>query len=363
MEKRKDKNRRVLVVCLAVLLVIVVGSVSTAYIFTAKTKELNQKTMFNEEKSALPKEIEQIEEQEKVNLDYELPEGAIIYDDELYLYNENIVNLLFIGVDEEASRQAARNKRMITGNQADTLLVLSINTQENVMKLINIPRDTLAEIDLLDISGNYAGTVTEPIALAHSYGDGAEVSAELVVRAVRKLMYDIPIYRYVSMNIDGIGVATDAVGGVTVKLMDDISTKDPALKKGETIKLNGKQAILYLHWRTLPGMDGTNLGSRVPRQLDFLQAFFKLAKEKTKDDISFPVALIKQLDEYVCYNVKMDEISYLTQLMLLQEIKLENIITIPGETLQEAADNYLVDDEALRALILDTFYIKQEKEQ
>ena len=52
-----------------------------------------------------------------------------------------------------------------------------------------------------------------------SYGDGKELSCELTVDAVSRLLLDTPIPYYAALNLDGIAALTVRLYGVTGKAM------------------------------------------------------------------------------------------------------------------------------------------------
>ena len=68
------------------------------------------------------------------------------------------------------------------------------------------------------------------------------------VRAVSDLLSGIGIDYYISMNMDGVGVLNDSIGGVDVEVLDDFEDV-PEFKKGETVHLTGDLALTYVRGR------------------------------------------------------------------------------------------------------------------
>ena len=67
-------------------------------------------------------------------------------------------------------------------------------------------------------------------------------------------MYNIPIDRVCVFNCEAIGVINDAVGGVEVTIENDFTDEsgevlEPEFYKGNTLKLNGEQAVTFIRER------------------------------------------------------------------------------------------------------------------
>ena len=57
------------------------------------------------------------------------------------------------------------------------------------------------------------------------------------------------IDHYVALSMDAVPVINDAVGGVAVRCMDDLTAYDPSLTEGAEITLMGDQALYYVRAR------------------------------------------------------------------------------------------------------------------
>ncbi|WP_207942068.1 hypothetical protein DOK78_003004 [Enterococcus sp. DIV2402] len=118
--------------------------------------------------------------------------------------------------------------------RSDTLMVATVNPNDNKTTLVSIPRDTY-----VDIVGY--GT-QDKINHAYAFG-GAAMSMDTVEKYL-----DIPIDHYVSINMMGIKELVDAVGGVDVNndLEFDLSGNHYAFGP---IHLNGEEVLGYLRMR------------------------------------------------------------------------------------------------------------------
>lgn len=353
---KRSKKKRIILICVLCILGIFGGIVGYAASILLNSDKYDPDTMFR------PKENDAAVTADSGEVNGggpDLADDAILYNGDVYHYNNDMVNVVFMGVDYE--RHEGANGENISGGQADTLILIAINTNNNKMTLINIPRDTMTEIQLYDLDRNATGTENAQIALSHAYGDGGELSNQLTVDAVSNLFYGIPIYRYIALDVAGIPAATDAVGGVTVVAPNQVKLGKRTLEAGEQATLSGNDAQDYVQQRDEAELT-SNL-SRMDRQTSYLKGFFNAVKEKTKENLLFPVTLYQEIGSYASSDMSLSEIAYVARAALDSGLRDENIVTIPGEMQQgEIYAEYIADDEALYQFILDTFYIKQPSE-
>ena len=351
---RMSRKKRVILICVICIVGILLAGVAYAASILLNSDKYDPDTMFRPKaQSAVPTAAGAVPEE---SAGPEIGENAVQYNGEIYKYNNDMVNVLFMGIDYEKHQGA--DGEVIAGGQADTLILIAINTNNHKMTLFNIPRDTMTEIKLYDLNQAYTGTKTAQIALSHAYGDGKEMSNELTADAVSNLFYGLPLYRYIALDVAGIPAATDAVGGVTVTAPDDFKLGKKSVEKGEKLALDGDQAKIYVQSRDEEELT-SNL-SRMDRQTSYMKGFFDAVKTNTKENLLFPVTLYQQIGEYASTDMNLSEIAYVARAALDSGLKDENIFTVPGNMRQ--GDNiaeYIVNDDELYRMILDTFYLKQ----
>lgn len=133
-------------------------------------------------------------------------------------------SVLLLGVDE---RQGDRGR-------SDSLIVLTVNPNNNSVKMLSIPRDTRTEI---------VGKGKED-KINHAYAFGG---VPMAMDTVENFL-DIPIDYYVQINMEGFKDIVNAVGGVTVQNDLDFSDGGFHFAKGQ-ITLNGEQALVFSRMR------------------------------------------------------------------------------------------------------------------
>lgn len=294
------------------------------------------------------------------------PEGAEVSPDGLhvtwqgkhYRRNENIVSLLVMGVDHDEEDIAHEDELEIgRQGQADTIMVGALDTQTGSLNIINISRDSMVDIDLYDVNGQYAGTENRQICLAYAYGDGNEISCENVSKSVTRLLYGIPVDIYASINLPAVNVLNDAVGGVTLDVLEDLSKKDPDLVKGAIVTLNGDQARIYVRSRNFEDLDGNN--ARMARQKQYMVAFLQKVQSQVRRNLSTVLTLYQAAQTYMTTNIDLSETAYLASIAFTRNITPDTIRTVPGEVEKgEPFAEYHVDEEALYQMILDAYYVE-----
>ena len=154
----------------------------------------------------------------------------------------------------------------------------------------------MTQIQILGVTGEPAGTFTGQLALAHTYGSGEEDSCENTVLAVSNLLYGMEIDHYVSLTMDGVALLNDLVGGVTVEVLDDFSGIDDSLVQGETVTLQGQQALTYV--RSRGGLEDSSNLHRMERQRQYLGALQQQLKAAVQQEDGFTLDALLQLNEY-----------------------------------------------------------------
>lgn len=225
---------------------------------------------------------------------YNVYAPSIEVDGVAYRQRKNISTVLLIGVDRasEATASGYRN-----GGQADFLNLLVIDEDEKKISQLSIDRDTMTPITVLGVLGNKSGMRTSQISLSHGFGDGGAQSCELTVEAVSNLLLGTHIDKYIAMNLDGISVLNDAVGGVTVTLADDFSAMDPAMTAGTTLTLMGDQAEYYVRSRMSMAV-GTN-EARMARQREYISKLTDQLNGRIQQDKSYIGTIYDELEPYL----------------------------------------------------------------
>ena len=283
---------------------------------------------------------------------------TIVYNGAKYKYNEDNINILFMGVDRDM--QDTGEKVIGENGQADVLIWAALDSKTGHLSLINISRDAMVDVNKYNVEDKYLGTDKMQLCLAYSYGDGKEKSCENTLQSVSRLMYGMPVNAYVAIDYSAIAPLNDAIGGVTVNVLEDLTQSDSALKAGETVTLHGEQAQTYVRSRNTEVLDSNN--QRMERQKQYIDAFLQQAISQTKKNPTLPVTLYNDVSDYMVTNISASEVTHLATLMIQNGVSGGDILTVPGEVTQgDVYAEFNPDDKELYKLILSVFYkeIKQ----
>lgn len=276
-------------------------------------------------------------------------ENYISYNGQKYQHNDHLRTYLYMGIDKDGPVTEAEDS--VSGGQSDAMFLIVVDSEKKTISVLSINRNTMTDVDVYDKAGNFVDTRELQICLQHGFGDGMRTSCQRSVDAVSNLLYGEPVSGYIAMNMDAMPMMNDSVGGVTVEVLDDLNSpsRNVSLHKGETVTLNGDEAYVYLRSRDINEFDSAT--ERLNRQMQYIQAFVKQAKNK---DAATLVSAYDAITDYIVTNV---DVPNLVNKLTTYEFDDSRMYTIPGETqMGEQYEEYHVDEDALYQLMLDIFY-------
>jgi anionic cell wall polymer biosynthesis LytR-Cps2A-Psr (LCP) family protein len=286
----------------------------------------------------------------------------VVVDGVPYAKKKDLAVYLMMGIDKSGDLETTRQT---IGGQCDVLLLLVLNGEDKRQTVLQIDRDTMTEVELLDAKGNRIGNgivQTQQICFAHTYGTGDEKSCENAVRAVSGLLGlygDLEIDGYMALLYEAIPGLNDTVGGIRVKVEDDFPS-DPTLVKGEEVELVGQHALNFVRGR-MSVADGTN-ANRMKRQRAYLNAF----GDRVKEEMHGNSGIINELYETAGPYMVTDITSGALVSIAATAFSCDNggIVTIGGETKYVVYANgntyaeFYPDENDLSEKILSLFYTR-----
>ncbi|MDR3585289.1 MAG: LCP family protein [Desulfosporosinus sp.] len=246
----------------------------------------------------------------------------------------NRFTVLLVGVDCRPGETSHSN--------TDSLILVSMNTDNGKVALLSIPRDTQVIIP---------GYGKNKINAAARFGQGFKTTTALIEGITGQ-----PIDGYVLTNFTGFKSIIDTMGGITITVEKDMHyvTGDRVdgvinLAKG-TQRLNGTQALQYARFRqdTLADI------ARTVRQQTILKAMGKeFMKVKTIAQLPW---LIPQISKSVETNLSVGQLWSLANVLLQFETPEITSQTLPGNFLIENDISYWkVNPQTARAVVKRLF--------
>lgn len=140
---------------------------------------------------------------------------------------EDPFSVLILGVDtEEVDSMVGRS---------DTMMLMTVNPNEERSSIVSIPRDTYTEI----VGRGHQDKINH----AHAFG-----GASMAVNTVQNL-FDVPVDYYVSVNMESMQQIIDAIGGVTITPPLTFTQGEYTFTEGQPMTMNGSQALAYSRMR------------------------------------------------------------------------------------------------------------------
>lgn len=277
------------------------------------------------------------------------------YGGKVYDYNDDILTFLFMGIDKLGTVE--KNPDLVSGGQSDAIFLVVLNPDTKKVSLVGVNRDTMVEVILVgytDANGNTLTTTAE-LAVQHGFGDGLEQSCELTRNAVSKLFYNLPIHGYVSFNMGGVGALNDALGGVKLTVLEDLTIINPSFTQGAEVTLTGQDAYEYIHYRDTAVFESAR--NRLARQKQYLSCAVGAALDGIKKDLTLPVTLYQTFRPYIVTDLSVNEITYLASVVSGYSFDMDAIYTMEGTTVQgELFEEFYPDQAALKDLMIRLFY-------
>lgn len=271
---------------------------------------------------------------------------TITYNGKKYELNKHMATVAFIGFDGRDNDDGTQK------GQSDTVMVVALNTDTGEARGIVIPRDSMVAVDTYS-NGSFAGQVTEQLCLQFAYGTDGDNSSALTAAAASRVLDNIPVDYYYTLNIEGVAPINDSIGGVT--LVPTQTVPGASVVEGQETTLFGTTAEKYVQWR-----DTTNLTSsldRTARQVSYVQAFASKVLSSAKSNPAMLISLYQAMGDYTWTNLGLDEFSYLATTMLEHGLTSFDVVTLQG-TMQQGdtfAEFYL-DQDNVKQTVVDTFY-------
>ena len=277
-----------------------------------------------------------------------------VYRGHTYVLNENLATVLFLGVDHPLNEEENETGE---STQADVLLLIGIDTVTGRSTILNLSRDTYAQVDVYSAGGSFMETRYEQLALAYAYQSGLE-SCENTKAAVSRLLYGLPISSVIALDMEGIQAANEAVGGVTVKSLIDYESPDRSvvLREGENVELHGKALEQYIRTRSHYSLDAN--AARMARQKQYVTEFSKVVVKKSKQNLTFPVEIFSSLSDYMVTDLGLPDVTFLSTCFLENGANF-TFRTIDGTYERSGVSAmFYPDDVDLFEAVLQVFYLQ-----
>lgn len=276
--------------------------------------------------------------------------GVLEYQGANYKLRDDVDTILLMGVDK--FEEEIDTSSFVNDQCADFLVLLVIDHATKSCSTIQINRDTMTTVNVLGINGNKVDTTFQQVALSHTYGSGSNDSCRNTARAVANIFGGMKVDYYVSLTMDAVPVINDLVGGITLTVLDDLTSVNPEFTEGATVTLRGEEALRYVRARKGVG-DQTNI-SRMQRQNQYMNLLYDKIIELMGEDEN-DVHITGDLVPYLTSNCSVNELEGLLE--SLKTYDNAGTYQIEGENVRGGQFvEFYPDADKLKGMVVSLFY-------
>lgn len=282
---------------------------------------------------------------------YDSEEITVEFNGAEYVLKENVESFLVMGLDKNSGSVVSDSYN--NDQSADFLMLFVFDNDLKKFSAIQINRDTMTDVNILGVNGNKVDSEIKQIALAHTYGNGKEVSCRNTMDAVSGLLLDSKINHYISVTMDSVPVFNDLVGGVEITVLDDFKGVDDTLIKGQKVNLVGEQALHYVQSRR--GLEQDDNISRMERQKQYMAALYDKTIRLVKEDKNFIIDASIKMSDYIVSDRSVNQLQELAK--KFTEYEFVGIKSIVGESKKgEEFMEFYADNDSLTEIVVESFY-------
>lgn len=271
------------------------------------------------------------------------------YHNKKYQYNTSIVSILLLGIDKDSSS--------FYQGQADAIELMVIDRSKKEISFIAISRETMTDIRVFDVEGNDLGWQKEHLNLAYGYASTKENGCLYTAQAVSSLLNDIPIVRYVSMDIKELKEIHDIVGELNVKVPNSSLQKvHKEWKKGQNIVLTKNNVESFLRSRDMN--DTFSNTERMENHEVYIKAFYKKIKNMMNDSFDDVLDDLYKVSKNLTTNITYSDLKVFCKMILDYSFDYNNnYYVLQGKSKTGYYhDEFIVDQDQLDSLVIDMFY-------
>lgn len=274
--------------------------------------------------------------------------SGVVKTDE-YKVRDGVYNILVVGHDREAFL-------------ADVTMLVNVNTKDNSITVMQIPRDTLVSLDVVTNKINavfptYRGK-------AYRTGLDGDEATSAAIKEYEKILEQalcINIHHTAVMNLNGFQNIVNVLGGVDLYVPSAMYYSDPEQNLYIDIPagyqhLDGYQSECFVRFRS--GYLQADLG-RVNAQKIFLTALFNQAKAVVKSvDVKKLTEVAGEIMKYLNTDMTASDIMFYAKAMLGIDLENINMLTIPGNMV---GDYYVLNRSAALGTVNKYFNIYEKE--
>ncbi|MDO4554654.1 MAG: LCP family protein [Lachnospiraceae bacterium] len=277
--------------------------------------------------------------------------NTINYQGKKYYPRQNQKLILYMGIDQKGVFDSESRQEDVA---PVSIMVIAVNEEEETFSILQLNRNTLADIVLADQNiSRQKEFEAGPILEAYSYGKDVKDQCLNIEETISKYLTGIEIDNYLLFGTDALRMSNDMAGGSRVEIQDDFSSRDPYLKKDKKITLLGDHVLAYL--KILPGEDTIMRRGPLRRQKEVFECFTENLRKKTEENNGFPLELFSSIADYIQTDCSNERLADIFGSIADYELE-ENLILKGTKEKVEDQDVYVVEEDDRMETCIRMFY-------
>lgn len=299
----------------------------------------------------------------------EWQDNWVTIDDKIYAYNENCINLLFLGVDKPGDISRESDYDGWEAGQTDAVFLVSLNPATSNVNIIGIPRNSMVNVDIYNEKNNKIETIYDQICLQYAFAGGGQNGLDQMKKSVSEILFGMPIHGAFAIGYGAVPVINDMAGGVEVDVLEDLQNVNKEFVMGNTVLLKGESALSYVRSRSYGEVGSPTL--RLKRQKQYIMNLIQVLRSEVKKKPVLVKDMYSAVSQYMNTDVTLEEVVYLAaeavdyqfnqnSLKLLEGE--DKVVEIPEEILRQGEEaepfynDYYLNEDSVKKVMLDTFY-------
>ena len=253
------------------------------------------------------------------------------------------VNFLIAGIDHRSNGSTTSGTQV----HADTIIVVSVDFENNLVDLISLPRDMLVRVPghrgyyKINAAFNVGGGMDDP--------DGGFMA---VADTAGEVLGGISIPYYFAVDLSSMKALVDAIGGVDIEVEQSFTAGGKKYEAGFQ-HLDGTAAVAYSRLRKSATVGRNDIG-RTSRQRQVLLALYK--KVRNEGIISSLPSVIMSFKDGIWTNISFTQMATLANFALNFEPDNVGMHSLSGAIKIHSGWAYhFIDQAARKELILSVY--------
>ncbi len=267
-----------------------------------------------------------------------------------YALNPDVHGVLVMGLQQQELENP------LVGPQADTIILLTMDEENNTVSLLSVPRDLVSTLFYPQVEGvEERYTEIGPLCNNYALGGNPEITGRpldgglFTTASLSHELLNTPIPRFVGVKMQVISDIADLLGGIEVPLTP-VFAEQFQIPMAETVRIGGDSVEFYLRYRDQSLPDG-GTAERAARQEAFLATMLDAVIVGCRESPKFIFWMFEIVFNNLTTDMSLREMVYVAYFVVMaDEIEFNSL---QGE-MQSLGFN--MDDEAMEDYIRELYY-------